>query len=98
MKVEAGEEAREYALWAPGGHASWAERRYQRSEAAVCLLCSGTVRRRVTCAQRSWGGQRPQTDGGGGGRHGGGLLGQCKSLGVGNVFKDEKPLENFEQR
>lgn len=29
---------------------------------------------------------------------GGDLLGQCKSLGVGSIFKDEKPLENFEQR
>lgn len=29
---------------------------------------------------------------------GGGLLGQCKSLGVGSIFKDKKPLENFEQR
>lgn len=29
---------------------------------------------------------------------GGGLLGQYESLGVGSIFKDEKPLENFEQR
>ena len=43
-------------------------------------------------------GKDPRRMVGAGGGTGGGLLGQCKSLGVGNIFKDEKPLENFEQR
>ena len=65
MKVEGGEKAGDHALWAPGGHASRAERRYQRSGARSVSAVFKDSQEAVTCALRSWGGgTRPQADGG----------------------------------
>lgn len=99
MKVEGGEKARDHALWAPGGHASRAGRRDQRSGARSVSAVFKDSQEAVTCALRSRGGGH-KTPGGqrAGVGTGGGLLGQCESLGIGSIFKDEKPLENFEQR
>lgn len=43
------------------------------------------------------GGSSKTPDWGAGGGTDGGFLGQCKDLGFGRIFKDEKPLEHFEQ-
>lgn len=71
-----------------------AERRLQTSGTAACLAVFKDSQEAGTCAQHSREGQRPQTDGGLGGT-GGGLLGQCKSLGVGSIFKGQSHWRIF---